>query len=406
MIDFRYHLVSLVAVFIALAVGIALGAGPLREGISSTLESEVAQLREERTDLRAQVEHADRLAEAKDGALGLVSERVTGGTLSGVRVGLVVMPGADRNVVDQLEGKLVSAGAIVVLMAEVDPRWDAPNPPADRQETLDGLAELVQAPEPTTGVVPTVATVLAATLAGADHPAHPGGWLTVAAALEDERLVDFTWRDTDPATAGTRVAPEAIVLVPGGLTAAAAAEGVGAEALTQRVDLVDALTRVESRFVVAGTGGESRESDGVSPVDPLVHAVRDDEDLAELVSTVDNLESPTGQLATVLALAWTVQGEPGHYGLGDLAQEVMPSVPPVMPPTPEVPAPGQDDLQDGVQDDGQQDPGQQDPGQQDPGGQGAGQGADQGAGQDDGGSEVVLPGVEPGPDDATATTTS
>ena len=46
MIDFRYHLVSLVAVFIALAVGIALGAGPLREGISSTLESEVAQLRE------------------------------------------------------------------------------------------------------------------------------------------------------------------------------------------------------------------------------------------------------------------------------------------------------------------------------------------------------------------------
>ena len=31
MIDFRYHLVSLISVFLALAVGIVLGAGPLRE---------------------------------------------------------------------------------------------------------------------------------------------------------------------------------------------------------------------------------------------------------------------------------------------------------------------------------------------------------------------------------------
>ena len=91
MIDFRYHLVSLVAVFIALAVGIALGAGPLREGISSTLESEVADLRSERADLRAQVDSADRLAEARDSVLRAVDERVVAGTLKGVRVGIVVL---------------------------------------------------------------------------------------------------------------------------------------------------------------------------------------------------------------------------------------------------------------------------------------------------------------------------
>ena len=33
MIDFRYHLVSLVSVFLALAVGIVLGAGPLKDTI-------------------------------------------------------------------------------------------------------------------------------------------------------------------------------------------------------------------------------------------------------------------------------------------------------------------------------------------------------------------------------------
>ena len=35
-IDFRYHLVSIVAVFLALAVGIVLGAGPLNESISDS----------------------------------------------------------------------------------------------------------------------------------------------------------------------------------------------------------------------------------------------------------------------------------------------------------------------------------------------------------------------------------
>ena len=38
-IDFRYHLVSIVSIFLALAVGIVLGAGPLKEDIGNTLTS-------------------------------------------------------------------------------------------------------------------------------------------------------------------------------------------------------------------------------------------------------------------------------------------------------------------------------------------------------------------------------
>ena len=40
-IDFRYHLVSLVSIFLALAVGIVLGAGPLKERLGNTLTGEV-----------------------------------------------------------------------------------------------------------------------------------------------------------------------------------------------------------------------------------------------------------------------------------------------------------------------------------------------------------------------------
>ena len=45
MIDFRYHIVSLISVFLALAVGIILGAGPLQGAIGDQLTGQVDQLR-------------------------------------------------------------------------------------------------------------------------------------------------------------------------------------------------------------------------------------------------------------------------------------------------------------------------------------------------------------------------
>ena len=56
MIDFRYHIVSLISVFLALAVGIALGAGPLKETIGDTLTGQVEQLRGEKDALRAELD--------------------------------------------------------------------------------------------------------------------------------------------------------------------------------------------------------------------------------------------------------------------------------------------------------------------------------------------------------------
>ena len=63
MIDFRYHLVSLISVFLALAVGIVLGAGPLRENLGDQLAGQVEQLRTEKDQLRTQ---SDELATRND----------------------------------------------------------------------------------------------------------------------------------------------------------------------------------------------------------------------------------------------------------------------------------------------------------------------------------------------------
>ncbi|MFK5635967.1 MULTISPECIES: copper transporter [unclassified Ornithinimicrobium] len=329
MIDFRYHLVSLVAVFIALAVGIALGAGPLREGISSTLESEVADLRSERAALRAQVDSADGLAEARDSVLRVVHERVVAGTLQDVRAGVVVLPGADRNTVDRLEGQLEEAGATVVLTAEIDAAWEDQEPDQARLDLVAALAQTVADPEPRGGGQPDVATVLAAVLAGADEPGLVGAWLDAGRQLEDGGLIDLTWRDDPLSNVSDRRAPEALLVVSGGLSDEAAGQEPGSLELEQRLGLVDALARLEIPVVVAGEGTDAMTTGDVELLDPLVGVVRDDRPLADEVSTVDNVESAAGQLVVTMAMAWEVLGEAGHYGLGRGATGPTPALPPV-----------------------------------------------------------------------------
>ncbi|BDZ58322.1 hypothetical protein GCM10025872_19790 [Barrientosiimonas endolithica] len=48
MIDFRYHLVSIVAVFLALATGLVIGATSLQDQVAGTLQGQVTQLRGEK----------------------------------------------------------------------------------------------------------------------------------------------------------------------------------------------------------------------------------------------------------------------------------------------------------------------------------------------------------------------
>jgi len=83
-IDFRYHLVSIVSIFLALAVGIVLGAGPLKEDLGNTLTRELTQLRQDKTGLRADLTAAQRGIGARDTWAEQVSPRVGGAVGVGV----------------------------------------------------------------------------------------------------------------------------------------------------------------------------------------------------------------------------------------------------------------------------------------------------------------------------------
>lgn len=340
MIDFRYHVVSLVAVFIALAVGIVLGAGPLREGISDSLEGEVSQLRVERTELRAQLDSAQGRAQGKDDALGMVSERVAAGTLTGSRVGLVIAPGADRNLVAQVEDGIDGAGGHVALTADLDASLERGIRPAAAVELAVELADDLQVPQPSEGEDPELPAVLAAALMGADRPGSAGAWLAAVDRLEADGYLDLTWHERSTESVLDRRPPDALVLIVGGLSVETdgALDPEAQEVLDVRVGLVDALARLDAVLVVLGEGSESTAQRPDGGQAPLVQAVRSDRELRREVSTVDNLESAAGRLSAVLAIGWELDDESGHYGQGPEADAPAPVPPPVRFST--RPAPG------------------------------------------------------------------
>jgi hypothetical protein len=351
-IDFRYHVVSLVGVFIALAVGIVLGAGPLREGISDTLEGEVEQLRAERTDLRTELGIAQALARDKDAALGSVADRVVAGTLRGVRVAVVALPEADRNHAARVEDGVEAAGGEVVLAVDVSSSLESLEAPEGRgilaQELRTGL--LIQdgsAPgdeAPPDDLQPGLGPVLAAALLGADAAGEAGAWLAALDRLEVEGYVELDWRGEAQGSVLDRRPPDALIVLDGALERGADEQPTRASvaALQERSALVERLAEDGAAAVVAGAGAETLALTPQGGVSPLVELVRERRDLRAETSTVDNLESAAGQLAAVLALAWELEGRSGSYGQGGSVDAAVPAPAPVRieaptgPPTDQV----------------------------------------------------------------------
>src|SRR5664279_5226495 len=140
MIDFRYHLVSLVSVFLALAVGIVLGAGPLKGTIADTLSSSVDQLRSEAASLRLQRDTAQTAADNRDTFTTVVLPTLVGQQLVGGNVVVVTLPGADTDTVKPLTQALTLAGAKVTGQIDIKDAWTDPGKAKDRADAATSLS--------------------------------------------------------------------------------------------------------------------------------------------------------------------------------------------------------------------------------------------------------------------------
>lgn len=269
MISFRHHIVTLVAVFLALAVGVVLGGGPLSD-LGRDDQPAAATTKERRADRASS--YGDRFAAAG-------AEALYAGGLKDRDVSVVVLPGADPEVVSALGAQVETAGGAVAGTYEVE----------------DALTDASEK-----SLVDTLGSQLAQQLGdgavSSDAPTYQRiGQLVGLAVSGDVPSSDAAAVRQSLAGAELLSSPEgavrapAVLVVLGDETDPAILSGLVA-------GLADRATGV----VVAG------DADGLAPL-------RAESD-ADRAATVDGVDTPLGQVTATLALirSFSVQG--GSFG--------------------------------------------------------------------------------------------
>ena len=123
MIDFRYHLVSLISVFLALAVGVVLGAGPLQNSLGTALNDQVTALREDRNATQAKLEQTETAVNERDSYITQAASSLLPGTLASKNVALVLLPEAKAEDADAVATQLKTAGATVTGRVSLTTTW-------------------------------------------------------------------------------------------------------------------------------------------------------------------------------------------------------------------------------------------------------------------------------------------
>ena len=315
MIDFRYHLVSIIAVFLALALGIVVGTAALNGPIQDQLRKSIQDQAQDKRALESTVRGLQAQVAASDEFAAALAPQLVGGRLGEERILLVTTPTTPDDLVEQLRPVLADAGATVTGELEVLPALGA----AKSRQLLDDLvAQVVPAGVelPDGDPVERAAAELAAALtAGPEaEPVDRDEAQAVVSAFEEADLVRFTAQGG--AAEGPRSATLAVVLGADGLgKELGEADRQAQEAL---LTLAAALDERSGGVVVAGPERSSIEGG-------LVRALRERSTLAEELSTVDNADRGIGRIAVVAALVEQQKGKAGQYGAGPGASAPVPA---------------------------------------------------------------------------------
>jgi copper transport outer membrane protein MctB len=303
-IDFRYHIVSLISVFLALAVGIALGAGPLKETIGDTLTGQVAQLRTEKDALRGELDTANGSLKDAQAFLSAASPQLVGGTLPGRRVALVLLGQTDQTITDAITAQLKAAGASVSAQVQVTDTWTSSGESTFRQKLAGTLTTYLDpAPADNATVETQLAEALAQSLTGA-NPAAPNT-LSESAGIVLQLLVKGKLITT---TADVTAPADAIVVLAGPIstTSDPLATPDPTEVTTAEMDIARAAqARSEGAVIVGGSVKQG-----------LVTDILADSTVSSRLTTVSDGHEVVGQISVPLALNARIGGVNGHYGTG------------------------------------------------------------------------------------------
>lgn len=312
MIDFRYHLVSIVAVFLALGIGVLMGSAVLGENIVANLESQLKTIRATNEDHRQTILDLEQQISFDDEFANEVQPILIEGALTGREIVILSIEGTSGGFADDITALIEEAGGEVASVITTRDRVSL-----EDETTIDQLALLL-------GSSSSDADEMRAEL-GTELGDRIGKAVRGAVGVEglgnvDPRdvlqefvtqLEDGGYIDVAVADGGELVPEDAAVLV---------LAGSDADPPFRINEYVRTLSTSIAAHDVAVVLAEPDRS-----IWAAVQMIRSDEEARALVTTVDQATVTAGETAAILSLEESTQGVRGrHYGVGSGAESILP----------------------------------------------------------------------------------
>jgi hypothetical protein len=316
-IDFRYHLVSIIAVFLALAVGLAVGStaltGKATEALTTAQHRAIAANNTLHKDNKLQQSEL-----AADEAFATAnSERLLAGLLTGERVVLIAAPGADNTVLSGLTTALRQAGATVT--GQVSLTTEFTQTTGQTEAALTSLAQRLATQSGLLLAAPSASQLAGQEAAGQVLAASLVSSSASLTSSSSQQILDGFSQGgfiTESGAPGDAPAQLAVLVTPNGPPPQSSSQVLAAFAQELKSEGGGA-TVMAGASISIGAGSAISVEDSAGPV----------------VSTVDYADTEIGQIMVVQALRQALDGKAAKaFGAGP-ATAVTPAPTPAATPT-------------------------------------------------------------------------
>lgn len=311
MINFRFHIVSIIAVFLALALGIVMGATVVNRAIVDRLNDRIDTVEANANKRKAESDQLRSEVGQLHGYIDGAKDFAVTGRLDGVTVATIATRGVDDDPVKQTVGLAQRAGAQNLGILWLEEKFTLGDNDALRQ-----LGDILGRPADDAKTMREDAwSALATRLASGGGS---NGNTDVLSALENGGFVKF---ETVGDQAGANFS---LATFPGANARVLLIDGTNGKLAGNEVlaPLTNALVANRVR-VVAGEVFD--EKDGGPDRGSMLTPIRKNDALTQNVSTVDDLDLTEGRVTAVLALSDMSRNVVGQYGFGAGAQKSIPA---------------------------------------------------------------------------------
>ena len=310
MINFRFHIVSLIAVFLALALGIVMGATVVNRAIVDRLNDRIDTVEKNANARRAESEELRGQVGQLQGYIDSTKDFAVTGRLNGVTLATIATRGVDDEAVKQTVELAQRAGARAPGILWLEEKLTLSDGDALRQ-----LGALIGSPGGNAKATRDETwNALASRLASGGAAATGRDLLTT---LVEEGFVSF-----EPV--GDQAGDDfPLATFPGADARVLLIDGTNGQVANNEVvaPLSNAIVANQLRLVVGEVFDETDEGPNRGA---MLTPIRGNDGLTQTVSTVDDLDLVEGRVTAVLALSDLNRNVVGQYGYGEGATKSTP----------------------------------------------------------------------------------